>query len=235
MDFAKFVSMLEQRAIYFARSDLLGDAFEGAAGIADRREEWDKFYLDFFREAVRTVPDRKVELSSEELEREARSLLEQFAFVGEHQRKRTFVSCWHRNAGESEALWRLYCPPPMTGVAIKTNAGLLTQALVQESHFKIGHVQYVDFRKAFAGQHDRIFWKRQSLSHEAEVRAVIERHKAREQTGFSVPVDLEKILLTVVPSPFAPTWFGELVASAMRRFEVKLTVARSELLSTPFF
>lgn len=176
-----------------------------------------------------------MERSGEELDREAKSLLEQFSFMGDNQRKRTFVSCWHSNAGESEALWRLYCPPPMTGVAIKTNARLLTEALAQEPHFKIGHVQYIDFRKAFAGLHDRIFWKRQSLSHEAEVRAVIERHKAREQTGFSVPVDLEKILLAVVPSPFAPAWFGELVASTMGRFELKSIVARSELLATPFF
>ena len=41
MDFAKFVALLEQRAIYFARADRLGGTFEGAAGITDRRPQWD--------------------------------------------------------------------------------------------------------------------------------------------------------------------------------------------------
>jgi hypothetical protein len=235
MDFAKFVSILEQRGIYFARADFLGDAFEGAAGIAERREAWDKFYLDFFQNAVRTAPNRTVQLSTEEIDREATSLLEQFSFMGEHQRTRSFVSCWHSNTGESEALWRLYCPPQTMGVAIKTTAELLTAALTEETGFKIGHVQYVDFRKAFAGIHDRIFWKRQSLSHEAEVRAVIERHRARDQMGITVSVDLEHLLLAIVPSPFAPSWFAALVESTMRRFGIEANVTKSELLSTPFF
>jgi hypothetical protein len=39
MDFAKFVAMLEQRSLHFARANALGDAFEGAAGIAERKRE----------------------------------------------------------------------------------------------------------------------------------------------------------------------------------------------------
>lgn len=35
MDLAKFLALLEDRALYFARADKLGDPFEGAAGIAD--------------------------------------------------------------------------------------------------------------------------------------------------------------------------------------------------------
>jgi hypothetical protein len=42
MDFAKFVSLLETRSIHFARADVLGDSFEGAVGIAERRQQWDR-------------------------------------------------------------------------------------------------------------------------------------------------------------------------------------------------
>lgn len=237
IDFAKFVAMLEQRSIYFARADMLGDPFEGASGIAERRPQWDAYYLDFYRDAVRTVPGQKEPPSSEYVEREAARLLREFSILSEDNRRRSFVSCWHANPGESEALWRLYCPPPVMGVAVQTDARSLTEALGNDPQIKLGRVQYVDFTKGFAGLHDRIYWKRRSLSHEAEVRAVIQRFGlyVPEDVGLAMPVDVQKLLLSVVPSPFAPGWFASLVESTMRRFGVDSNVARSELLSEPFF
>jgi hypothetical protein len=41
----------------------------------------------------------------------------------------------------------------MMGVAIQTDARLLTEALGNDPQIKLGRVQYVDFRKAFAGFH----------------------------------------------------------------------------------
>src|ERR1700730_18076857 len=235
MDFAKLVALLEQRSLHFARADVLGDAFEGAVGITDRRPHWEAFYLDFFRHAVSTVPGQKEPPSSEHIEREAARLLNEFTIIGERDRRRSFVSCWHANTGESEALWRLFFSPPMPGVAIYTNARLLIEALGDDPQIRLGRVQYVDFRKAFAGFHDRIYWKRKSLSHEAEVRAVIQHFDVQENLGLAMPVDLQKLLLSVVPSPFAPRWFTSLVESMMRRFDVDSRVVPSELLSEPFF
>ena len=237
MDFAKFVALLEQRAIYFARADRLGDTFEGAAGTTDRRPQWDAFYLDFFRQAVSTAPGQTEPPSTAYVEQEAARLLREFSTIGDRDRHRTFVSCWHANTGESEALWRLYCPPPMMGVAIRTTARLLIDALGDDPHIKLGRVQYVDFRKAFAGFHDRIYWKRKSLSHEAEVRAVVQRFDVQEDLGLAMPVDVQKLLLSVVPSPFTSSWFTSLVGSTMRRFGVDgdSKIAQSELLAEPFF
>lgn len=235
MDFAKFVAMLEHRAIYFARADMLGDPFEGAAGIAERRSKWDAFYLYLLRHAVSTVPDQKRPPSSEHVEQEARRLLREFSILNEQDRRRTFVSCWHADTVESEALWRLYCPPPMMGVAIQTDARSLTEALGNDPQIKLGRVQYVDFHKEFAGFHDRIFWKRRSLSHEAEVRAVIQRLDVQEDVGLAISIDIQKLLLSVVPSPFAPGWFASLVESTMTRCGVDSNVSPSELLSEPFF
>jgi hypothetical protein len=235
MDFAKFVALLEQRSLYFARADLLGDAFEGAVGIVDRRPQWEEFYLDHFRNAILTIPGQTEPVSTEYVEREALRLLTDLSAIGERDRRRTFVSCWHANTGESEALWRLYCPPPMTGVAICTTARLMIDALGDDPQIRLGRVQYVDYRKAFAGFHDRIYWKRKSLSHEAEVRAVIQRFDVQEDAGATIAVNLEKLMLSVVPSPFAPSWFTSLVKSTMTRFNVNSVVVQSELLSEPFF
>ena len=56
MDLAKFVAMLRQRGLYFARADKLEDRFEAAVGLAYREPDWDRHYLNFFREAVTTAP-----------------------------------------------------------------------------------------------------------------------------------------------------------------------------------
>lgn len=123
----------------------------------------------------------------------------------------------------------------MAGVAIETKAGLLANALGDDPNIEIGYVKYVDYRTAFAGFHDRIFWKRKSLSHEAEVRAVVKRRNSRDVPGLSLAVNIQALLLAVVPSPFAPAWFSSLLEATLARYDVDVKVRRSELLSDPFF
>lgn len=122
MDLAKFLDLLERKTLFFARADKLGDPFEGASGVADREGEWDNFYLDFFRNAVRNPPEGSQAPSEADVEANARRLLSQIRDGAEADRKSTFVSCWHANTGESEALWRLYCPAGSTGIAVQTTA-----------------------------------------------------------------------------------------------------------------
>jgi hypothetical protein len=235
MDFAKFVALLEQKALHFARADKLGDPFEGATGIQDRLPAWEAFYRDFFRKAVATAPDQMQPPSEEVLAQEADRLLADFKRSGERDRLRAFASCWHANSVESEALWRLYCPPPSAGVAIRTTAAALETSLRSISPVKIGRVQYVDFKRGFAGLHDRIYWKRKSLAHEAEVRAVIEEFDPQAEVGRAIPVELDTLMLGVVPSPYAPVWFEGLVADTLTRYGLNAPVERSELLAEPFF
>ena len=235
MDFAKFVALLDARAMFFSRADLFGDPFEGAAGITEHRQKYDDHYLQLFRSLVRFPPENASSPPEDYVEREAQRLLTEFAAIGDRERKSSYVSCWHSNTGESEALWRLYVPPLTMGVAIETTAGALMEAFGDNPGLGLGHVQYVDFRKSYAGFQDRIFWKRKSLSHEAEVRAVIKRRSAEPESGLLVPVEIETLCRSVIPSPFAPVWFADLVASTVKRFDVQLNINSSELLAQPFF
>ncbi len=234
MDLAKFLNLLETESLFFARADKLGDPFEGASGISDREQEWDAFYLNYFRDAVRNPPNGAAP-TEDAVEENARRLLSQIRSGAELDRKSTFVSCWHANTGESEALWRLYCPLGSTGVAIETTAKRLIEALENDGSLKLGRVQYIDFRQSFAGFHDRIFWKRSSLAHEAEVRAVFANRFSQECDGVAKIVNIEKLCLSVVPSPFAPAWFEGLIKSVADRYGFKFPVAKSELLAMPFF
>jgi len=237
MDFSKFVALLKDGALYFARADHLGDPFEGARGLADRKGEWKAHCLAYFREAMRTAPGPFEATSPERMEEEAERLFRDFEAAGEREIRNTYVSCWHANEGESEALWRLYAPPPTAGIAIRTERGALEGALADCFDIKFGHVQYLNFAEGFAGTYDRIFWKRASLSHEAEVRAVITKRpmSVSDEPGLLVPVDLSWALKAVVTSPFAPRWFDAVVREVMQKFGLNVPVQSSSLLAEPFF
>lgn len=237
MDLAKFLQLLEGSALFFCRADKFEDPFEGASGLAAREKEWDSFYLDYFRRAVRSPPPGATGafLSEDDVEQHAQRLLASIRNSAIRDRRSTFVSCWHANSGESEALWRLYCPPGSGGVLIKTTASRLMRALDPSASVDLGRVQYVDFRTSFAGFHDRIFWKRKSLSHEAEVRAVISLGPTEDRSGVDVSINLSELIEVVVPSPLAPAWFPPLLCSIMERFNLPMPVEESELLAQPFF
>lgn len=237
MDLSKFLQLLDGSALFFSRADKFADPFEGASGVAAREKDWDAFYLDYFRRVVRNPPlgATAALLSEDAVEQYAQSLLDSIRDSAIRDRRSTYVSCWHANSGESEALWRLYCPPGSSGVVIKTTAGRLMGALNPNTPVSLGRVQYVDFRTSFAGFHDRIFWKRKSLSHEAEVRAVIARGPSEDRSGVAVPVNLSELIEVVVPSPFAPAWFLTLLGSLVERFNIQVPIEESELLDQPFF
>ncbi|BBU64011.1 hypothetical protein MSC49_39460 (plasmid) [Methylosinus sp. C49] len=77
---------------------------------------------------------------------------------------------------------------------------------------EIGHVPYVDFKTAFASLHERIYVKRKSLAHEAEVRAIFKRLSMESPpVGLMMPVDLELLVKAVVASPFASLWLHSLL------------------------
>ncbi|MXP66155.1 hypothetical protein E0493_22770 [Roseomonas sp. M0104] len=235
MDFAKFVAMLTQKGLYFPRVDKLEDSFEGATGLGKREEEWDRFYLNFFRSAITSPPGAStIEFSPEDIEDRAQRLLRDWKSIGSRDRT-SFVSCWHANTGESEALWRLYCPPATAGVAVQTTVRALWDATENEPSSVVGRVHYLDFRKSFADPHYRVFCKRASLSHENEVRVVVKNEDNISDSGKLIPADLGEIIQSVAVSPFAPSWFDGVVREVITNFGFIFEVRTSEILERPFF
>ncbi len=237
MDFAKFAAMLRQRGLYFPRADQLDDKFEAAAGLAKREPEWDQYYLAHFRKVVVTAPEGydSPNLTETEIDEQARILLERMKTTKVDART-FYVSCWHANGGESEALWRLYCPPSTVGVAIRTTVKSIWDAVDQELTAAVGRVHYIDFGRSYAmNGTDRIFCKRSSLSHEREIRAVLKSNHPDAVQGRLVSCDLEALIRQVVISPFAPAWFREVVVDLIDRFGFSFNVRPSDLLEEPFF
>lgn len=237
MEFSKLVAMLSDQAIYFARADTLGDPFEGARGIITRRDEWKNYTMKYYREIIANPPAPYKNMKTDaEIEAEALKLYTDIEESSARELTEQYVNCWHSSDVESEALWRLYCPAPSSGVCIKTTFELLDQALNSEEEVRFGHVQYIDFKKHFAGTYDRIFWKRKSLSHEAEVRAVIHPHPGfSDEKGLLVPANLEAFIEAIIVSPFSPSWFENVLKQTLERFGVRVPVTASELSMEPFY
>jgi hypothetical protein len=229
MDFAKYVSLLSTRGLHFARADTFEDRFEGAKGTLSRKAIWDKHYLDFFMEAQLSAPGAAARAMTEgQLHAQATRLLNELEAAGQHFRVRTFISCWHENDHESEAMWRLYSSYLQNAVAIRTTYSRLYAALGRDPQIPIGRVKYIDMRTSFANVNDAFWRKRISFSHENEVRALICDIECTER-GKLVPCDLDQLVEAVFVSPATPNWFSALVNEVTSKYGLKVAVSASQL------
>ncbi|MDP9607233.1 UNVERIFIED_ORG: hypothetical protein J2W38_007054 [Variovorax paradoxus] len=220
MDFTKFVSLLESRALFFPRADLMGDPFEGSfpkANISHRKAFWSGLKLD-----------------------EENYVKEQEFF-----RSWTFVSCWHMNTHESAGMWRLYAQTS-EAIAIRTTVAKLDEQLDEET--MLGKVSYIDFDCARI-EDGNFFYsflhKRLSFSHENELRAIKWRPpmtpgglsdlKKPSVPGMRHPIDLERLLDAIYVAPTCATWFKQLVMDVVKRYGLTTEVRQSALDSKPLF
>jgi hypothetical protein len=225
MDFTKFVSMLETRALYFTRADQLGDPFEGSYSQANQQ--------------MRLV-------SSGELPQEMQDKLrEHKANLAKQIRAATFINCWHMNDGESAGMWKLYTQTNES-VAIKSTFSRLANLLSDD--FYIGMVDYIDFDKDWVPEGNLFYpfvHKRKSFAHECEVRAVTLRIPltngnpdlaARQPLkGIQKTLALDELVESIYVAPTCPEWFRVLVEQVCKRYELNMSVRRSSLDAEPFF
>lgn len=224
----KFLSLLATSSLWFPRADKLGDPFEGSrsAGTAQLSEE-------------------------------VQPVLQHMAFVARTMLPLNFVSCWTMSPVESAALWDIYSGRG-AGIAIKSTTGALQRVLEAEPSQElvtIAAVNYRDFSDGYVPLglvKERLFYKRHSFAHERELRAVmspmdwltkqkgmpgLERTdlERRLPVGWPVPVSLSILVDAVYVSPLSPDWFLGAVRSLIERYELDVSVERSDLDRDPVF
>lgn len=235
MDFTKYVGLLSAQSLYFPRADTLNDPFEGAKGLLSQKKKWDDHYLEFFRHAIKNPPPGYENTKSDqEVELEAKRLLGEMETGGKIMLTRTFISCWHQNEHESEAMWKLYSNFLDNAIAIKTTFFSLEDSLDAEREIKIGRVKYMDFEKEYAGPNEAFWRKRKSLQHEREVRAIITDFYTKER-GLLVKCDLRKLIKSVVVTPTTTDWFFRLVEDVTQNFGFAFKVQKSRLYEPVFY
>jgi hypothetical protein len=211
MDFEKFVSLLERRALYFTRLTRFADPFEG---LPVRRHV----------EIARQLPP-------EDLAGFMRSV--------KACREIHCASCWHMNTEESDAMWKVYAGSGAR-IAIRSKFYLFKAALSVSPHPQVlaGIVECADYdtdqllREPFL--EELAFSKRRCFEFEREFRGFV-RDEQVEAAGVEVPVDVDRLVERVYVSPMSPTWTLEVVKAVCARYELKAEVVQSEIMTGPSY
>jgi hypothetical protein len=224
LDFTKFVSLIDKKALFFVRADKLQDPFEGAVTKIDKKLREDFIEKYYEKHGLRPTP-----------------------LGGPHFKlvKKWFViNSWHMSEHESAAMWKLYLKSE-EGVAIQTTFRKLAESFKyhREDEIYIGMVEYTDYESEKISEKH----KRRSFDHEKEVRAIIMRTPPPEDQrrvylaqdifdgGLYVDVDLDLLVEKVYISPYSKEWFCELVMSITNKYELKANVVPSTLSEEPIF
>lgn len=236
MTFDKYVSTLQNNALFFTRPYLFDDLHEGVPP-----EEW----FNIKREQMESFfPGKENELFRESLARGDKHSVE-------FNRKVLTVNCWHMSEHESMAMWNIYAARDM-GIALVSSCRKL-QEHVPNPNVVIGAVQYTDkphyndvyIRNAFSP----LLFKRLPFEYEHEFRAL--KGDAEDgkwwnprmdkglpdcvppNKGQWVPADMSNLVTCVEVSPYAKTEFVDVVANVTKRYGYKWQVIKSTILDEP--
>jgi hypothetical protein len=217
----RFISTLETSQIYFASANQFSDPFEGAVAVQMDAAPVDPRYA--------------------EMEWGEKAFFE--------LKRLTKISCWHRAAYESDAMWKLYAGEHK-GIAICTTPERMRAAF---GPFRLradygiedlwaGPVDYVDLtqiRMRGAGMLDRFFFKHRAFESEREFRLAISLRMAEEfgvvvpADGILVDVDLRVLIERIVLGSTTSEEEREIVTRHVEKAGLGGLLRQSSLLGLP--
>ncbi len=223
MDFTKYVSLLSSETLYFSRSDRFGDPYEGATSHANTSLR-QNVYKD------KPIP---------------KEMLEKYSIFAEWVRQWTYINCWHMNEYESAAMWKLYARID-EAVAIQSTYRKLKNCL--SKNVLVGVVHYIDYETQWLPEGNTrwpFVHKRKSFEHERELRALIQDIPSKDkftltgmsnnETGKTVPIDLNGLIESVLVFPNSPKWFSGLVKEITSKYKFSFEVRYSLLAKSPVY
>jgi hypothetical protein len=257
LDLMKLLSLLDMGALYFARSDFLGDPHEGALG---------KPNLNKLRQEIKSAPND-----------EKKRIMDQFNQQRRHRLTSWAVSCWHMNERESMAMWEQYATRG-AGFAIQSTAQRLIDALQgcgRETF--LSKINYCDYDTQEVNEDVPIFalsGKRLSFEHERELRVYtplnqqemsrvsagivmrrqgwslvarpdgesddfewfgsLYRQQNQPEEGVYVPVNVDRLIERVYVGPTIPSFGPILLRRIFERYHLEKQILQSDLDRPPF-
>lgn len=218
IDAAKFIDLVHNRTLFFARGDQFEDKFEGA-----------------FTKSIKQAIEQSYEINRIDFT---------FDEFKKRLRERVFLNCWHASPDDSMAMWSIY-GRSTTALAITTTVGQLRDTIEAVSiphNLAIAKVRYVKHwrdPKLKINPYSNVFaYKVKAYEFEKEVRVIIDRfHEEFDaeitDTGMRVQISLDKLLRSVVIAPEAPPWFLGLIEGVAIKYGVGAPVRRSKLAFDP--
>ena len=226
LDFTKFVSMLDKRALFFIRADKLDDTFEGS----------------FSKGNIKLRPI----VYGDKIPKD---VLSKLSNIWKENRKYMLINSWHISRYESAAMWKLYLKSN-EGVAIKSTFKRLCDSFnnYTDDVISIGKIKYIDYENEWIPEGNSFYpflHKRKSFEYEQELRAILHRLPLKEdeivlgeelfECGLNVPVELDILVEKIFLSPTAPGWFYELVKSIANKFNFDKEIVQSNLNEDPVY
>lgn len=236
MDFPKFVSLLDSGELFFTRADQFEDRFECARGFYFHKDaiyDTKKMKELTFKAKGQLMKSGIDNPTYEEIDAELKKEMQGMIQKQQEKRKEYFVSCWHSNDFESEAMWNLYISAKNQGVAIQSTVERLCYSL-DNKDFEVGKVNYISFKEPLDIDSIPVWYKRTAFQHEQEVRAII-REAGVTSGGKPVAVDLDMLIEKVYISPSAPNWFASLVEHVLHNYGLNKKVEHSKLDNEPIY
>lgn len=220
MDLAKFLALLERRALFFARMTALRDPFEGHLTRAAV-------------ERMRAMPAAHPESDRKRLS----EIIEHNLAMASASPEILCVSCWHENRVESAAMWELYVPSGQ-GIAVRSTFSRFKESFTSSKpEVWAGLVRYVDY-ESFDVDSSNLFnsgmLKRLSFEHEREFRGFV-LDENFSSVGVPVSVDVGVLVESVFVSPTAPAWYADLVGEIATRYDLTAPVVQSDLFRHPAY
>ena len=225
IDFTKFVAILENKGLFFPTADNLGDPFEGSFSIVNQK------LRPLIYKHTNLFPD---EVQTGELVKKLRK------WMG--------VSCWHVSDYESAGMWNLYAKTE-EAICIQSTYSRLRRCL--PDNIKTGLVRYVDYFSEWIPESNVLapfIYKRKSFEHEKELRAIINLSEIDDldlllsdinddppKGGKWIHLGLDELIEKVYVAPYAPAWFGELIRSVVKTYNLDVPVIKSSLDDEPIF
>jgi hypothetical protein len=218
MDLAKFIDLLESESLYLCRADKFSDKFEGS-------------FTQSVKELIETAyKDNNIQYTYNEFKNKLR--------------ERVYINCWHKSIDDSMAMWGLY-GKQTNALAITTTVGRLNNEIINSDYINYMYIRKVNYIKHWhdpevsISPYSNIFsYKVTAYSYEKEVRVILDlfnqKHNiSRTVEGFTVPINLNDLLRSIVISPEAPEWFYQLIQKIVLKYELSTKVKRSKLSLNP--
>jgi hypothetical protein len=247
-DLAKFVSLLSTGKLFFARLSELEDPWEGRSSMGNLAPQWVDSEVSrmvgFMRQAQLWTSAQL-----ETMTKQFRIGLEASA-KDQAVRKDTAVNCWSLGEHEMDFFWRLY-PSSRNGLAIRSTVGHLQESFQGEERcVYVGTITYIDYQTEAIPPHKlfyKVTHKSNAFTYEQEIRAavwekdrILKNGKPGPPRSFSleageyVNVALDHLIDSIVISPYADSWFRDVVQVTLSQFGLpEIPVETSRLRTLP--
>jgi len=238
LDFSRFVSLIENKAIHFSHVSAFEDMSDGIFNCLDKDDHYDiTTNGKFVRIKAPSLGSRNAEDSNRYKE-----------FITLYHKvilRATGVNCWRIDDQESHGMWRIFVKSD-EGLAIESTLEKLTGSVSAGKYdLGIGKVRYIDYAKQKIPITDLMnpfFYKQNYFKHEKELRLICFRidgvtsgpvampnYRPLPAGGLDLPVDVSKLINTIYVSPYAPKWFCALVERMVQRYGLDIPVCPSKI------